>query len=65
MIKLNGNEIGFDSSIKLSDLLLEAGFNLETIVVTLNSEILTKNLFDKTDVNDKDVIEVLNFVGGG
>ena len=64
MICINGVKIE-KASIKLSEYLSENNLSASRIAVELNGEILPKSKYDETMLKDGDVVEVVNFVGGG
>ncbi|MGA2774860.1 MAG: sulfur carrier protein ThiS [Candidatus Omnitrophota bacterium] len=64
-VKLNGEEISFNSGITLYDLLAEKGFLLERIIVEHNLRIVPKEEWRKIIIAQDDTLEVLSFVGGG
>lgn len=64
MICINGENIEKDK-IALSSYLEENGINPQRIAVELNGEILPKSLYSNTALKDGDVVEIVNFVGGG
>ena len=64
MICINGVKIE-KASIKLSEYLSENNLSASRIAVELNGEILPKSKYDETVLIDGDVVEVVNFVGGG
>ena len=64
MICINGEKINKDV-IKLSSYLEENEINPQRIAVELNGEILPKLQYDNTVLKDGDVVEIVNFVGGG
>ena len=43
----------------------EAGYDPVGIVIEKNMEIIHREDFDKVNIDDGDVIEILHFVGGG
>lgn len=64
MIYINGK--AFDqNSVRLSDYLNENGINPFRVAIELNEEILPKSEYDNTVLKDGDVVEIVNFVGGG
>ena len=63
--KINGNEVEICADLTIGGLLAERKISSERVVVEYNGEILPKNAFDTTKINDGDNIEVLSFVGGG
>ena len=64
MICINGEIIEIDK-IVLSSYLEENGINPQRIAVELNGEILPKSQYSNTALKDGDVVEIVNFVGGG
>lgn len=64
MICINGEKVEKDE-IKLSAYLEENGINPQRIAVELNGEILPKSQYRETVLKDGDIIEIVNFVGGG
>lgn len=64
MVKINGEEKEIAGK-NLLEYLKEAGFESERVVVERNLDIIPKDELGNTIIQDKDVIEVLRFVGGG
>ena len=64
MICINGEKIEKEE-IKLSSYLEENEINPQRIAVELNGEILPKSLYGDTVLKDGDIVEIVNFVGGG
>ena len=64
MICINGKKIE-NNEIILSSYLEENGINPQRIAVELNGEILPKSQYSNTALKDGDVVEIVNFVGGG
>ena len=64
MVKINGEEKEIAGK-NLLEYLKEAGFEPERVVVERNIDIISKDEFGNTIIQDEDVIEVLRFVGGG
>ena len=64
LICINGEKVEKDE-IKLSAYLEENGINPQRIAVELNGEILPKSQYRETVLKDGDIIEIVNFVGGG
>lgn len=65
MIKINGKETEVPAGITVEQMLLANGFSLQRIAVERNDEILPKADYAAETVQDGDVFEVVNFVGGG
>ena len=64
MIYINGEKIEKEE-IKLSSYLEENKINPQRIAVELNGEILPKSKYGDTVLKDGDIVEIVNFVGGG
>ena len=64
MVIINGTKIEA-AGISVSKYLLDAGYSLKTIAVEINEEILPKKDYSDTFLKDGDIVEVVNFVGGG
>lgn len=64
MICINGKKIE-NNEILLSAYLEENGINPQRIAVELNGEILPKAQYSNTVLKDGDIVEIVNFVGGG
>ncbi len=62
---VNGeNKIAKEGS-SVNDLILSFSIKPEAVVVELNYTIISKDLWDKTILNENDNIEIVRFVGGG
>lgn len=65
MITVNGNKITNADNIKLSDYLVQEGYNTALIAVECNGAIIPKATFEEKVLKDGDSLEVVSFVGGG
>ena len=64
MLTVNGQSV--DAAGKtVAEYLAEAGYNTVRIAVERNEEIVPKAKYAETVLADGDVVEVVNFVGGG
>lgn len=64
MVKINGEP--FDIAGKtLAEYLVSTQYDPKRIAVERNSEIVPKAKYGETVLEEDDVIEVVNFVGGG
>lgn len=64
MLTINGQSV--DAAGKtVAEYLAEVGFNTVRIAVERNEEIVPKAKYAETLLADGDVVEVVNFVGGG
>lgn len=64
MVRINGEEKKVQG-MKLTEYLAAEGYRQETIAIECNEEILSKSEYDKKILQDGDVLEIVNFVGGG
>ncbi len=64
MVKINGKDVNA-AGLTLSEYLKRESYNPKTIAVELNEYIVSKDSYSDTLLNDGDVVEIVNFVGGG
>ena len=64
MVTVNGEQKDIAGK-NLHQYLLEAGYDLNRVVVERNLEIIPKDELDTITIQEEDSIEVLRFVGGG
>lgn len=64
-ITLNGKEKKIESNCTLTVLIESVGQKPQRIAVQLNGTVIKRDEYDKHTVQDGDVIELLQFVGGG
>lgn len=64
MIRVNGENIEADN-ISVAQFLKDNGYRVGIIVVECNEVIVRKEQYEQHILHDGDVVEILNFVGGG
>lgn len=64
-ITLNGKRRPVSDGALLSDLLVELDLRERLVVVERNGEIVPRSSFGDTLLQDRDVLEIVHFVGGG
>nr|WP_294680568.1 sulfur carrier protein ThiS [uncultured Anaerotignum sp.] len=64
MVKINGESLAAAGKT-VADYLETTDFNPKRIAVERNGEIVPKAAYNETILQDGDVVEVVNFVGGG
>lgn len=64
-IRLNGEERTLPSPRTIIEILGEYKISSQAIAVAINSEIIPRSLFEKTQIKDRDEIEIIHPVGGG
>jgi sulfur carrier protein len=62
---INGVEERFTEKMTLKEYLTNRGYDINSVIVEFNFNILKSELWDSMGINDKDNIEILSFVGGG
>ncbi|SFH71817.1 sulfur carrier protein [Pseudobutyrivibrio sp. OR37] len=64
MLQVNGKEYaGVGKTV--GNVVIEMNFDIRTIAVELNEEIVSKADYDSTTLKEGDVLEIVSFVGGG
>lgn len=64
-ITLNGKPYQTDELKNISQLLERLELNPQFVVVELNRNILTSDIFSNTEISHGDTVEIVQFVGGG
>lgn len=64
-ITVNGEHKEIRSNITILEYLHNVGLNVQTVVCDLNGEIVKRRDFSSTNISDGDMLEIVNFVGGG
>ena len=64
-ITLNGDRFEIDGPVSVAALLAKLDIDSRRVAVERNLEVVKRALYDGTEVNDGDQIEIVNFVGGG
>ena len=65
-LQINGEEREFSiSPLTLAALVETLGMKLDRVAVELNRDIVPRNLWAETTLNEGDRLEVVHFVGGG
>ena len=64
MVKINGNAVEA-AGMTLTEYLATTNYDPVRIAVELNEEIVPKAQYRETVLCDGDVVEIVNFVGGG
>jgi sulfur carrier protein len=65
-LQINGEERAFnDSSFTIAALVETLGMKADRVAVELNRDIVPRDRWVETQLNDGDRLEVVHFVGGG
>jgi sulfur carrier protein len=62
---VNGVEQSFSPPLTLTDLLAQLGYSAKMIAVEFNGEILHRQLWAETQIQNEDRLEIVTIVGGG
>ena len=62
---VNGQKVELKNEITIKEYLSNEGYNIDTIAVLLNDEVIAKDNIDNILLKDSDIMEIVNFVGGG
>ncbi len=65
MAKINGKEVSEAKGKTVGRYIEENGYKKTYIAVEINGAILPKAEYESRIINDEDIIEIVNFVGGG
>lgn len=64
-VKINGNDIELKQSLNIAQMLLERNVSGSMYVVEKNLEIVPKEKYSQTKIEENDSIEIVGFFGGG
>tara|TARA_B100000945_G_scaffold287184_1_gene258610 strand:- start:1056 stop:1274 length:219 start_codon:yes stop_codon:yes gene_type:complete len=64
-IKINGKTNYLSRNSLLGNLLKTLKIPINKVAIELNKEIIDKNKLNKIKLKNKDVIEIVHFIGGG
>lgn len=64
MVRINGK--GVDAAgMTITEYLAEADYDERVVVVERNEEIVPKEQYDESVLQEEDVVEIVSFMGGG
>jgi len=64
-LHINSDERTFESPLTLADLIESLGMKPDRVAVELNRDIVPRDRWSETILNDGDRMEIVHFVGGG
>ena len=64
-LTINGEPREFSPNLTVASLLAELGLKSDRVAVEVNRDLLPRDRWDKTQLNDGDKLEIVHFVGGG
>jgi len=62
---INGEDREFNSQLSLSSLVEQLGMKTDRVAIELNRNIVPRERWAETNLNDGDRVEIVHFVGGG
>ena len=62
---INGEDRDFNSPLSLSSLVEQLGMKTDRVAVELNRNIVARERWAETNLNEGDRLEIVHFVGGG
>ena len=64
-IKVNGNITTIIDKLTLIELIKDLKIPLTKVAIELNREIVDKKKINKIKLKNKDIVEIVHFIGGG
>jgi thiamine biosynthesis protein ThiS len=64
-LHLNGDPREYPAALTLAGLVEQLGMKSDRVAVELNRNIIPRELWSQTNLNDGDRLEIVHFVGGG
>jgi sulfur carrier protein len=64
-IQLNGETHKFEENLSVEELLKKLSIDKNKVAVELNQTVVSKQTYSITTVVNKDVVEIVTFIGGG
>jgi thiamine biosynthesis protein ThiS len=64
-IKINGKIVSIVEGLSLIRIIKDFKIPLNKVAIELNKEIVDKKRINKIKIKDKDMIEIVHFIGGG
>ncbi len=64
-VQINGEQRELESGTTVAQLLQKLDTSPPRVAVEVNRELVTRKLYDQTQLHDGDRIEIVTFVGGG
>ena len=65
IVRINGNEEELEAGSTIGDFLKSRELPSDSVVVEVNGAIVSTEDYSESLVREKDIIEILRFVGGG
>jgi sulfur carrier protein len=65
MITINGENVEYESSLTVFDMLKNRGFVFPLLIVRINGKLISRDSYDKTQISDGDRVDVIHMMSGG
>ncbi len=65
MISINGENVEYQGSLTVFDMLENRGFVFPLLIVRINGKLVNRNSYEKTTISDEDRIDVIHMMSGG
>ncbi len=64
-IQINGKKVAIKQNFTAQDMLKKYKLNRKKVAIELNGKILPQNEYKKKCLKNNDIIEIVQFIGGG
>jgi sulfur carrier protein len=64
-LSVNGEEREIEAGATIEKLLDDLGLRARRVAVEVNREVVTRDAWPCTELHDRDLVEIVQFVGGG
>jgi thiamine biosynthesis protein ThiS len=64
-ISVNDNEMLFESTINVNELIETLDLEVSTIAIEINKTIIPRSEYQMCSIKENDEVEIINAVGGG
>ena len=64
-ITVNGTEETIDNGSTLADFITAKKLKVDQVVVAVNDDVIERDVYEATKLNEGDILDVMSFVGGG
>ena len=65
MISINGENVEYEGSLTVFDMLKNRGFVFPLLIVRINGKLVNRSSYEKTTISDEDRIDVIHMMSGG
>lgn len=64
-VTINGENHQLESPLSVAALVARFGLDTRKVAIERNLQIVPRSLYEHTELNDGDAIEIVQFIGGG